>query len=334
MNKIESNLWDGSITVIGYGVHGKKHIDKHLEQGCKYLNIVDISEKAIDEASELKLNIYAKLFKPKKTPWLVDICTWNDSHVEYIIQSLELGADIILVEKPAVTNIIDAQTILSLSEKYQVPIYVSEQYLFSSGVKFSYKWFKNIKEKNNTNIFMELSKNRKDDFDIFRGGSLLKFTDIELPHIIASLRYILQSCNQSILDYKTIEVIKHNDFNMEIYLKYKQNIELIIKCNLLANKRKRILQIRTKENKLKVFFDLGGIDKKCKRIEIIQDSKGLNNNIECDSLNILIENIKKSYNKNKIIDKLLLKNFIDDIKFLNMINEYEENKNEEKINSK
>jgi len=328
MNKIKKDLWSGSITVIGYGVHGKKHVDKHLEQGCKYLNIVDFSEKAIIEANKLNLNVYNKLFKPKITPWLVDICSWNESHVEYIIQALELGADMILVEKPAVTNIADAKKILTISLKYQVPIYVAEQYLFSSGLDFSYKWFNEIKEKNDTKIFMELSKNRKNDFNISRGGNSLKFIDIELPHIIASLRYILELLNQNILDYKTIQIIKNNDFSIEIYLKYKLNIELIIKCDLLADKRRRILQITTKNNELKVLFDLGGTNHSCKRIEVIQDRKGLEKHIECDSLNILIANIKKSYHKNEIIEKLLLKNFIDDLIFLHIIEEHKGNKYE------
>ena len=314
-------LWGGAITVIGYGTHGKKHVLKHLKQGCRFLNIIDNSENILQNIENKNLNISNKLEEIKITPWLVDFCSWNETHIGYIIDSIKLGANAILVEKPAVMSIEEYIIAINMSEEYSVPIFVSENYIFSPSINFARNWIED-KIGNNFKINIELSKDRSTDFKNKRGGNKLRFVDIEIPHAIATLRKILDVFNINILDYNSLDIIKENELSINIYIVY-HKIEVLLKCDLLALERKRILQINTNNHYLNISLPIGGANN-LNDFEYVKTSSGINKKFMSDPLDLLISSIKLYFldsNKSNKKHKLFLNEFLDDLKLMKIINE-------------
>ncbi|MDG2473721.1 MAG: Gfo/Idh/MocA family oxidoreductase [Paracoccaceae bacterium] len=112
------------ISIIGLGLMGKQHLKAINEHpNCKMASIIDHSDEAKEVATSEGCPFYQNLTEAivKSKPDGLIIATPNARHFEDSVLGLKAGIPI-LIEKPISDSLMDAEKLIELGKKMNVPI--------------------------------------------------------------------------------------------------------------------------------------------------------------------------------------------------------------------
>lgn len=175
---------------IGLGTVSGLHESK-LAGKAELIAAIDINEKTHNKVKGIPVFNNFDEWKEKGAPcplfWIVR--TPNESHFELVEKiSAQCPVANILVEKPVCLGA-ETERMRAFLETYKGKICVNENYLQSNGTKtvidLAEKYFDSIES-----VYIEMSKNRKEDFDAGRYLDPLGAFAYEGPHMLTILKQL------------------------------------------------------------------------------------------------------------------------------------------------
>lgn len=237
---------------------------------------------------------------------------------------MDQGADVIVVEKPAVQNQQEFFLLLEKSKIKKIPIFISEHYIFSNAIRKAIQWM-SFNLQMPIEIYVELSKDRSKDFETGRGGRNVRLVDIEMPHAVAIHKMICGVAAIDINAYNEIQVIK-SQYYIKAEIKY-DSLRAFLLTDLSASSQKRVCRIVTHDYKLEISFDTSNVQYVGgERMEILKISRG-ESVIESftysiNYLSLLLSEVKQGCQRDADRFNLLLPNFYSDTVLLDKIQNY------------
>ena len=302
-----------NVCLVGYGYWGEK-LARNFDgsENFNIISIVDINKKNLDLAKRKYTRIIPfKNYKSaiqSSTLDLVVISTPTSTHFRIAKFALENGKHV-LVEKPLSLSLKEVKKLNNIAKINRKSIFVDYPFLFSGTINYikkivDNKKFGKIKE---IESFREKAPIRKDANVIW---------DLS-THDISILTYLLNSAPHKIQTIKKNNLKKHPIDTVYINLKYKNNMNVLIKNSWISPTKIRVMKI--KFEKAILFCDE---NESMYKIKIYKKNKNNPNNytLEIPDLDLtepllkIVKYISKSINKNE--NKLFSNNFNEKVTHL------------------